>query len=88
MSVFNLAQKQSFPPLCKERFLNFTRNYRYNFDINIDIDINSRPRKDHFKNDLRSDQDHLLKIIFFQRNYLDLDLRSCIDHFWPKSHPF
>jgi hypothetical protein len=41
-----------------------------------------RPRKDHFKNDLRSDQDHLLKndlrikVIFFQRNdQKDLDHR-------------
>jgi hypothetical protein len=40
----------------------------------IQLEVNAKPRKDHFKNDLRSDQDHLLKN----------DLRSDQDHIFSK----
>jgi hypothetical protein len=43
--------------------------------IKILINISTRPWKDHFKSDLRSDQDHLLK----------KDLRSDQDHIFLKS---
>jgi hypothetical protein len=43
----------------------------------------ARPWKDHFKSDLRSDQDHLLQIIFF---LMILILNQ--DHFLPQMSPF
>jgi hypothetical protein len=46
----------------------FSRNF------NKTLRFSARPRKDHFKNHLRSDQDHLLKN----------DLRSDQDHIFSK----
>jgi hypothetical protein len=56
--------------------------------------LTSRPRKDHFKNDLRSDQDHLLKNDFrsdqdhiFSKKWSWSKIKI-IDHFLPQKSSF
>jgi hypothetical protein len=86
MDVLNHKQWLEKYKLCSKFFFDFFRFFSKFFEkLNIVFRIFRRPWKDHFKSDLRSDQDHLLKKDLrsdqdhiFEKNDLDLKSRSKI----------